>query len=351
MKTEYDYFMIDKKHLKEKKTFPFQLFIFNPAFKKFSMFLNGNRPLTKEHSEFLDFILEKGGKIAILKNQRRTFLMAQEMEAAQIPSLQERELHPLEKERIMNFKLKEMHESKNGIFAFQSEFEKACETDNFERIIDCARIEIITFSVTQSSTVSLAIHLAKSYLTKDNFLNRIVAVSYFLTKNCNISDEDALSDVICGAYFSHVGLTLTPLTIARTPYRMLGDKEKSLYQKHTILGHHLIKKCQIHLSERCKKIILDHHERISGDGYPSMKYSEQIETLAQIVGAVAHIFEYSTGRITGGKLSMKAIIIALRTKSYLPGLEFDFGDLVFQSIISLINTDKVENKTEVNKAA
>lgn len=344
MKTEYDFFLIEKDHLKGKKTFPFQLYIFNPAHKTYSMFLNGNRPLTKEHNEFLDYILDRGGKLAILKNQRKTFLMAQETEAAEIPSLKERELHPLEKERIMNLKLKEMHDLKNGSFSLQSEFEKAASSDNFETIIENAKVEIITFSVTTSATISMAIHLAKNCLIKDNFLNRIVAVSYFLAKNCNINDEDALADIICGAYFAHIGLTQTPLTIVRTPYKNLGEKEKSLFQKHTILGHHLIKKSQIQLSERCKKIILDHHERTSGNGYPSMKYGEQVETLSQVVGGVSHLFEYSSGRISGSKLSMKSVIVALSSKSYLPGLEFDFGDLVFQSIISLINTDKDEKK-------
>jgi response regulator RpfG family c-di-GMP phosphodiesterase len=273
MKTEYDYFLIDIENLKGKKTFPFQLFIFNPSHKKFSMFLNGNRPLSKEHENFLNYILERGGKLAILKNQRKTFLIAQETTAAEIPSLKERELHPLEKERLMNIKFKEIYDEKIGAFSLQSEFEVACQNDNFEKIIEYTRIEILTFSVTLSATVSLAIHLAKTQLDKDNFLNRIVAVSYLLAKNCNIVDQDALSDVICGAYLSHLGLTQTPLTIARTPYNQLSPKEKLLFQKHTILGHHLIKKSKIDLSERCKKIILDHHERAGGNGYPSMKYS------------------------------------------------------------------------------
>ena len=354
MKTEYDFFIIDKEHLKGKKTFPFQLYIFNPAHKKYSMFLNGNRPLTKEHNDFLDYILERGGKLAVLKNQRKTFLVAQETDASQIPSLKERELHPLEKERIMNLKLKEMYEEKRGAFSLQTEFELACQTDNFEAIIENARVEILTFSVTMSPTVSLALHLAKTHLEKDNYMNRIVAVSYHLAKNSNIVDQDALADIVCGAYFSHLGLTQTPLTIARTPYMLLPEKEKSLFQKHTILGHHLVKKSQINLSERCKKIILDHHERVNGNGYPSMKYGDQIETLSQIVGAVSHLFEYSSGKITGGKQSMKYIILALGSNSFLPGLEFDFGEKVFQSIITLINTDKIENKdsnTESKKAA
>ncbi|MEA9358016.1 HD domain-containing phosphohydrolase [Bacteriovorax sp. PP10] len=346
MKTEYDFFIIDKEHLKAKKTFPFQLYIFNPAHKKYSMFLNGNRPLTKEHNDFLDYILERGGKLAVLKNQRKTFLVAQETDASEIPSLKERELHPLEKERIMNMKLKEMYEEKRGAFSLQTEFELACQTDNFEAIIENARVEILTFSVTMSPTVSLALHLAKTHLEKDTYINRIVAVSYLLAKNCNIVDQDALADIICGAYFAHLGLTQTPLTIARTPYNTLPEKERTLFQKHTILGHHLIKKSQINLSERCKKVILDHHERASGNGYPSMKYGDQIETLSQIVGAVSHLFEYSSGKITGGKQSMKAIILAMKSKSFLPGLEFDFGEKVFQSIITLINTDKIETKED-----
>ena len=138
MKTEYDFFIIDKAHLKGKKTFPFQLYIFNPESKKHSMFLNGNRPLTKEHCDFLDYILERGGKLAVLKNQRRTFLVAQETQASEVPSLKERELHPLEKERIMNIKLKEIYEEKRGAFSFQTEFETACQTDNFEVIIETA---------------------------------------------------------------------------------------------------------------------------------------------------------------------------------------------------------------------
>lgn len=346
MKTEYDFFIIDKEHLKGKKTFPFQLYIFNPAHKKYSMFLNGNRPLTKEHNDFLDYILERGGKLAILKNQRKTFLVAQDTSASEIPSLKDRELHPLEKERIMNIKLKERYEEKRGGFLFQTEFELACETDNFQPIIENARMEILTFSVTMSPTVSLALHFAKTHLEKDNFINRIVAVSFQIAKNANILDQDALADIVCGAYLAHLGLTQTPLTIARTPYNTLAEKERTLFQKHTILGHHLIKKSQINLSERCKKVILDHHERAGGNGYPSMKYGDQIEILSQIVGAVSHLFEYSSGKITGGKQSMKVAILAMKSKSFLPGLEFDFGEKVFQSIITLINTDKIETKIE-----
>lgn len=341
MKTEYDFFIIERDNLKGKKTFPFQLFIFNPIHKKYSMFLNGNRPLTKELETFLDYLLEKGGKIAILKKQRRTFLNSQEYEEADIPSLKSRDLHELEKERIMNAKLKEIFDEKNGVFNFQNEFEKACENDNFEKVIEYARIEILTFSVTHTHTISLALELSKQHLKADHYLNRIVASSYFLAKACNISDQLALADIVCGAYLSHMGLTQLPLTLVRTPTLNLFDKDKSLFEKHTILGNHLIKRSGLELSERAKRIILDHHERILGNGYPTMKYGESIEPLSQIVGSMAHLFEFSSGKITGNKFPLKSIIVNMKNKSYIPGLEFDFGDMIYNSLVTLINADKL----------
>lgn len=346
MRTEYDFFIIDREHLKDRRTFPFQLYVYNPVHKKFSMFLNGNRPLTKELETFMDYLLEKGGKIAVLKKQRRTFLTAQEYHESEIPSLATRELHELEKERLMNIKLKEMHDAKNGAFHFQTEFEQACDKDDFSRIILQARMDILTFSVTNSHTVSLALDLTKKHMSKDNFLNRIVATSYLFAKSMDISEEAALADVICGAYLSHIGYTQLPLTMVRTPSLNLFDKEKKLFEKHTILGNHLLKKSGVQLSERAKKIILDHHERVSGGGFPSMKYGESIELLSLIVGSIAHLFEYSSGKINGSKMQMKSIIISIKNKNFSPGLEFDFGEKVLNSLVTLINTDKIENKNE-----
>lgn len=355
MKTEYDFFDIEIEQLKGKRTFPFQIFIFNPTHKKYSLFLNGNRPMSNELESFLNFLIEKGGRIAILRAQRRTFLTAQKTHESEIPSLAARELHELEKERIMHIKLKEMYDEKNTVFSFQSEFEKACTIDNFEVIIDYAKLEILTFSVTQSPTVSLAIHLAKTHLEGDNFLNRIVATSYWLAKNANIKSADALSDIVCGAYLSHIGFSQLPLTMLRTPVLNLSAKERSLYEKHTILGNHLLKKGQLDISDRCKQIIHDHHERTHGGGYPSMKSGESIESLSLIVGSVAHLFEFSSGKINGNKQPIKSILFSMKNKNFSPGLEFDFGEKIFTSLVTLINTDKIDEKNndkiEAKKAA
>lgn len=345
MRNEFDFFEIEKVHLKGHKTFPFQLYIYNPLHKKFSLVLNSNRPLTKELDQFINFLLDRGGKLAVLKKQKKTFLNAQETLESDIPSLKSRELHELEKEYIMYVKLREIYEEKNGQFAFQSEFEKAISNDNFDSIIERARVEILTFKVTESPTVSLAIHLAKKFLVKDNFLNRIVATSYHLAKTLNIVDQNTLGDIVTGAYLLHLGHTQLSLSSVRKPFLTLSDSEKKLYRKHTILAHHLIKRGNLNLSENCKKIILDHHERINGNGYPNEKYGESIDMATLLVGAVTHLFEFSSGKISGNKQPIRSVIFSIKNKAFIPGLELDFSDKIIEGIINLINTEKeVKNK-------
>lgn len=350
MKSENDFFFIEKKHLQGKTSFPFQLYIYNPMNSNFSLFLKGNNPLTNNHIEFLEYILERGGKLAILRNQKRTFIISQSIPEDEIESLKTKELHPLEKERTINIKLKEIHEARHGIFSLKNEFKKIIEKDDFNSIIESCRIEILTFPANISPTVSFATHLAKNNLHKDNFVNRVVSLSYYLAKNLNISDELSLSDIVVGAFLSHIGFTQIPLSLARKKVFKMSDKEKLLYKKHTILGFHLVKKSQIKLSDRCRKIILDHHERYTGSGYPSSKISDQMDFLSQIVGIVSHIIEYSQGHITGEPKPLKSIIHALNVKNYQPGLEFDFEESLFQSIITLIDSkyDEISNN---NKAA
>lgn len=350
MRSEFDFFEIDLSHLKGKKTFPFQIFIFNPIHKKYSLVLNGNRPLTRELEQFINFLLDKGGKLAILKKQKKTFLVAQETEEHEIPSLKTRELHELEKERIMYQKLYEMYLDKKGPLAFQSEFETACASDNFESLIERARMEILTFSVSQSYTVSLAINLAKQFLIKDNFINRIVTTAYFTAKTLNINDEEALSDVIVSCFLMHLGYTQLPLSTCRKAQNSLFEDERKLFKKHTILANHLLKRGGLEISERCRNIIFDHHERYNGSGYPGEKFGESIELLSLLVGAISHIFEFSSGKVTGSKQAMKSVIISIKNKSFTPGLELEFGDKINECISNLINTEKIEDNKQLKAA-
>ncbi len=340
-----EYFLIDRMVLKNGKIFPFTLFVFNPQIKKFSLFLEGNSPFTSDKNDLLKFVLERGGSLAICIRQKRTFLNHVELKEEDIPSLQKNnnttEINTEVTETKQNISTNDTdNEEKKETFTLSSELEKCIITSNYLPLIDKAREEIILFPQTVSHTVSLAAYLASKLLISDNLTNRICAVSYFLAKNSNIKSYAALGDLICAALLHHLGHTQLDHRFVISNQLELGEEDRKSYQKHPGLTQHLLKKCGINLSDRTMRIILEHHERNDGRGYPNSKKGLHIEPLALLLGAVSHIFEYSSGRITGQASSIQSVLQNLKNKNFVPGLEFEFGATIYESLSYLIKTEK-----------
>ncbi|EQC43923.1 HD-GYP domain-containing protein [Bacteriovorax sp. Seq25_V] len=345
MKTQ-EYFNITVDMLREGQLFPFHLYVYNPQSKLYNVFLYANSPLTDDHREFISFITEKGGSLAVDKKQKRTFLHSVEIDESEVPSLQARELSEIEIKR--NEKLKalalEEYESESGEipkYDLKSGMNNCIDADSFLPMILSAKKEIEIFQLNISHTVSLAGYLAEELLTEDNRTNRIVAISYYLAKNMNMNDQETLADIVCAAFFAHLGYTQLDHSLSHRPTNELSDKEKDKIKKHPGYSHHLLLKSGIEISERCKNIIFQHHERYDGSGYPRQKHSEFIDTMALILGAVSHILEYSEGEITGSKLPIRSVIQRMKNKTFSAGLEFEFGDKIYENLINLISTENI----------
>jgi hypothetical protein len=341
MRIPNELFHIDFDHLKGQKIFPYHLFVFNPTNGSYSAFLFANSPLTEDKSSFLEFILNKGGELAVDMKQKKTFLVNTDLKEEDIPSLNVEE-HELERSRIENQNNLDMQNAMQGEVKFKEDLKKSIEEDNFLEMITRVKNEAMTFSVRKSHTVSLSSYLSEKLLVEDNFINRIVAVSYFMAKNCDMKDEEALGDILCAAFFCHLGHTQLDSKLTHKPHLEFTDNELKQYKKHPNLSHHLLNKSGVELSERCMNIIFQHHERADGSGYPMFKKGEHIDQLSLILGAVSHIFEYSYGHVTGTKTEMVKVIRNLKNKSFTAGLEFEFGDKIYESIINILSTDTVE---------
>jgi HD-GYP domain-containing protein (c-di-GMP phosphodiesterase class II) len=355
MKVPNELFHIEIEHLGDKKIFPFHLYVYNPQSQSYSPYLFANSPMGNDKFEFINFIIEKGGELAIDKKQKRTFLHEMELKEEDIPSLREKELSEIEKKRLEKIKKKKealelkQQQSPDAMEEGESKYDlkdglSAClKADNFLPMIMAAREEIEIFELTTSHTVSLAAYLAENLLTEDNFTNRIVAFSYFMTKNMDMTDQETLSDIVCASFFAHLGYTQLDYTISHTPHLELTEKQRKKHEKHPGYSHHMLVKSGVEISDRCKNIIFQHHELYGGQGYPNQKRGEFIDVLSLILGAVTHIFEFSTGRVNGSSLPLELVINRLKNKTFTSGLEFDFGDKIYENLIYLIN---IENNKE-----
>jgi len=340
-----NYFHISMNHLKEEKIYPFNLFLYNPLSRTYTLYLQANTPLVDEKKNFLTLISKRGGVIAVSLKQKNTFLSHLEHIEEDIPSLQRPPASDQEKQTMMYQELIRHREEKSGKFKFKDAFGSAAERNDFGQIIEQCHDEIMAMSYKINPTVSMAIYLADKLLTKDNHINRVVALSYFVAKQSGIEKIDALGDLICAAFLHNVGSTVIDYNKAQKTLTELEQKDQVARKKHGMLADYVLKRSKVNLTERCVKLIMQHHERYNGTGHPNELKGDQIDPLALILGAVSHVFEFSSGQINGSQTPVKTVLSSIKNKNYTPGLDLEFGSQVISTMEFLLNV------SEVNRAA
>jgi putative nucleotidyltransferase with HDIG domain len=83
-----------------------------------------------------------------------------------------------------------------------------------------------------------------------------------------------------GALLHDIGKLLIPRNIIQKPGK-LNDQEMTLMKQHCELGYGMIK--ELNLPKECTDVILQHHERLDGSGYPYGLKNNQISDNAKIV--------------------------------------------------------------------
>ena len=142
---------------------------------------------------------------------------------------------------------------------------------------------------------------------KDSFLRLLMYCMGFVSKTkivdsvtgifvCNEladrlgMDADEKEKLYYGALLHDIGMLAIPRDIIESP-RKLTPEEFELMKKHVVLSEEILKG---RLDEECLKIMIAHHERLDGSGYPNKLYEGQMN-LPQMILQVADIVTGLTG--------------------------------------------------------
>ena len=93
--------------------------------------------------------------------------------------------------------------------------------------------------------------------------------------------SELLQTLATGAFLHDVGQMRLPRNIRRKS-GLYTPQERKLMQKHSELGAAMLRSSGV--SEDVCRVVIEHHERPDGSGYPYGLRSEMISTLSQIVG-------------------------------------------------------------------
>lgn len=116
---------------------------------------------------------------------------------------------------------------------------------------------------------------------------RVVEYTMLIAKNMGINDEKTLNNLKIGALLHDIGKIGIPDSILRKKGKLTIDEMKTM-RAHVVLGHKIIS--SVDFLKGAADVVLYHHERWDGKGYPFGRKGESIPIGARIF-AVADAFD------------------------------------------------------------
>lgn len=105
----------------------------------------------------------------------------------------------------------------------------------------------------------------KQYPALYHHCRRTAVISYMIAIYMGLVQEDA-QEIAIGAILHDIGKTELPDKILQKKER-LSMEQFEVIRRHSELGYQMVENSE-KLSDVCKNIILKHHEKLDGSGYP-----------------------------------------------------------------------------------
>jgi len=176
----------------------------------------------------------------------------------------------------------------------------------------------------ENATVQVMSSLQTAMEEKDEYTaghtRRVTEYALLLGGAVGLSREDMIV-LERAAQFHDIGKLVIDLACIQKPGKLTVD-EWELIKKHPVVGANIIK--PLTFTERERSIILHHHERLDGNGYPDGIGGDELDTLTRII-TVADSYDAMTSRRNYRRnLSVDEAVAELRRCA---GTQFD-PDLV-----------------------
>ena len=148
-----------------------------------------------------------------------------------------------------------------------------------------------------------------------DFLGHSVNVAFMslLIGQSRQYDDSKLRNLGLGALLHDIGVVGLPASLLKRR-RNFTLEEKLLYEQHPVLGYHAVRESW-EISPQSRGIILSHHERSDGSGYPRRLLKGDIHELSRIVGLADCFEELAGGHPLSRELNIQEAVELLLTEA------------------------------------
>lgn len=169
-----------------------------------------------------------------------------------------------------------------------------------ERVNKIEEVEITTNDVLK--IILKIIYLKEPYTASHSI--RVAKLSYLIGKELNLSLE-SLKALKYASFLHDLGKIFIPTEILNK-YSKLTKFEFNLVKEHVLNSYNIIK--DINLPYPTKEIVLQHHERIDGSGYPFGLKGDEILLESKIIAVCDVIDAMNSDRPYRPKQSIEKIV-------------------------------------------
>lgn len=158
-------------------------------------------------------------------------------------------------------------------------------------------------------------------------------------------DKDVVMEIAKGCILHDIGLRYTALQYENIDVNDMNIKERSEFRKHVIMGFDAIKD-EPWASQIVKDIVLFHHERNDGTGYPFKNHGEDIDDIVKIV-EVCDAFDSMINGIGYKQMKVHQVVEYIKSKS-LSEFEKKYADQLLTMVAMYpIGTKVITSDDEV----
>ncbi|UCG51957.1 MAG: HD domain-containing protein [Candidatus Latescibacterota bacterium] len=173
-------------------------------------------------------------------------------------------------------------------------------------------------------------------MVESNTLSRgttemVMDLTYAVAEKMHYAEEH-IRDLMYGTVLRDIGMIKTSNLILRSP-RELMKEEWEVIKQHPVEGSDMLAK--MNFSEHTRQIVLSHHERYNGEGYPSGLAGSQIPLGARILSVVESYAAMIQDRPTRPALTQEEALSTLRENwglRYDPEVVKIFIDIIEEEI-------------------
>jgi response regulator RpfG family c-di-GMP phosphodiesterase len=281
--------------------------------------------IEENHYEEVLEKVNRGGILQINYDDRVRFCSDTDAQIEEVEQLNEFMFEMIEKEQYYKEKYMQLASQPLLLKTFFQNY-----TD-FKPLLQNVKAQVLCFPLTLSDEVSLTIQIVEDVLDRDNSITRCAALAYSLAKLNKVDDPEILSSILLASLYKDIGLT----QVIRSSVLADNSLQDQMYFKHPILSIYVLSKSGVEFSTLTKRLILEHHEKENGEGFPREKKENAIHHLSYFIQVAHTIVNLVAGRYTSQEMEWdKAFDIIIHERT-IDNLDTQFPYMIKELIKTL----------------